>query len=59
MKKRKSKPFGQSVHEPYRFPTVYPGMPIEPLQSVKTDPLGSYTGVPADGGVPTQDADDL
>lgn len=25
----------------------------------KTDPNGSYTGVPADGGVPVQDADDL
>ena len=23
------------------------------------DPLGSYTGVPEDGGEPTQDADDL
>ncbi len=25
----------------------------------KNDPLGSYTGVPVDGGKPTQDADDL
>ena len=25
----------------------------------KADPLGSYTGVPVDGGAPTQDADDL
>ncbi len=25
----------------------------------KTDPLGQYTGVPEDGGTPTQDADDL
>jgi hypothetical protein len=24
-----------------------------------TDPLGSYTGNPTDGGKPTQDADDL
>ena len=24
-----------------------------------TDVLGSYTGTPADGGVPQQDADDL
>ena len=23
------------------------------------DPLGSYTGTPADGGTPVQDADDL
>lgn len=25
----------------------------------KTDPLGSYTGVPDEGGKPVQDADDL
>lgn len=24
-----------------------------------TDPLGSYTGLPTDGGKPVQDADDL
>ncbi len=24
-----------------------------------SDPEGSYTGIPRDGGVPTQDADDL
>ena len=28
-------------------------------QPSKSDPLGSYTGVPMDGGMPTQDADDL
>ncbi len=27
--------------------------------SVNADPNGSYTGVPADGGFPIQDADDL
>ncbi len=58
MKKGK-KQVVNSTREPYRFPTIYPGMPIEPLQSVKSDPLGSYTGNPADGGVPIQDADDL
>ena len=26
---------------------------------IVADPLGSYTGTPADGGVPVQDADDL
>lgn len=26
---------------------------------IVTDPNGSYTGVPMDGGVPVQDADDL
>ena len=58
MKQNKKTPT-KSNREPYRFPTVYPGLPIEPMQSVKTDPLGSYTGTPADGGVPVQDADDL
>lgn len=28
-------------------------------QPSKADPLGQYTGVPIDGGTPTQDADDL
>lgn len=28
-------------------------------QPSSADPLGSYTGVPIDGGQPTQDADDL
>ena len=32
---------------------------IQAQQFDKTDILGSYTGVPADGGTPTQDADDL
>lgn len=29
------------------------------LKSLKTDPLGSYTGVPDGNGEPQQDADDL
>ena len=32
--------------------------PIEDLGS-DFDPMGSYTGIPEDGGEPTQDADDL
>lgn len=28
-------------------------------QGIVTDPNGSYTGRPIDGGVPVQDADDL
>ena len=32
---------------------------IQAQQFDKTDILGSYTGVPADGDTPTQDADDL
>ena len=34
-----------------------PGRPYEAENSF--DPLGSYTGSPADGGQPQQDADDL
>lgn len=30
----------------------------DPMDSI-FDPLGSYTGRPADGGLPEQDADDL
>lgn len=34
--------------------------PLTDLQAKKTDPQGSYTGVPADRDeVPVQDADDL
>ncbi len=28
-------------------------------QNIFSDVLGSYTGIPEDGGQPTQDADDL
>jgi hypothetical protein len=32
----------------------------KPMQSIQTDPFGSYTGVPADPNEkPVQDADDL
>lgn len=31
----------------------------EKKKIIETDPLGMYTGKPADGGAPTQDADDL
>ena len=31
----------------------------EMSQETKSDVLGSYTGTPADGGDPVQDADDL
>lgn len=35
-------------------------MELTLLQSAKTDPLGSWTGTPADPNeVPVQDADDL
>jgi len=42
-----------------------PGRPIPPPsrqdgdKPVQSDVLGSYTGVPSDGGTPVQDADDL
>ena len=48
------------------FPTVQPHFPITDVMPIgevvpksETDVLGSYTGVPADGGQPVQDADDL
>ena len=40
-------------------PIIAAGEMVAPQQRSATDPLGSYTGVPADGGVPVQDADDL
>lgn len=40
-------------------PIIAAGEMSEPPKASPTDPLGSYTGVPADGGVPVQDADDL
>ena len=40
-------------------PLIAAGEMVTPQQGSPTDPLGSYTGVPADGGVPVQDADDL
>ncbi len=58
MGEKKKPSASQSQKTPYRFPTVYPGMPLETMQS-STDPQGSYTGIPVDGGVPVQDADDL
>ena len=33
--------------------------PCQVVDPSNTDPQGSYTGVPADGGQPVQDADDL
>lgn len=40
-------------------PIIAAGEMKAPQQGSPTDPLGSYTGIPADGGVPVQDADDL
>lgn len=40
-------------------PIIAAGEMVTPLQGSPTDPLGSYTGLPADGGEPVQDADDL
>ncbi len=47
--------------EPLKIPAFPPlAMPINPLGPVITDPLGSYTGRPADiHDIPVQDADDL
>ena len=58
MEKKKKELPDKEKKMPYRFPTIYPGMPIETMQS-KTDPLGSYTGNEMNGDIPVQDADDL
>lgn len=56
-KNRKKQPNNQGAEF---LPTIRPGMPIgEIMPPSSTDVLGSYTGVPEDGGVPVQDADDL
>lgn len=40
-------------------PIIAAGEMVQPPVGSPTDPLGSYTGRPADGGEPVQDADDL
>jgi len=42
-----------------RKPPVSTPLPAAQMRADMTDPQGSYTGVPADGGRPIQDADDL
>lgn len=34
-------------------------MAVQGTEGIVSDPQGSYTGTPADGGVPEQDVDDL
>ncbi len=46
--------------DPPLEPVIFYNDPPKPTPPVScTDPLGSYTGVPVDGGQPVQDADDL
>ena len=40
-------------------PIIAAGEMVKPPVGSFTDPLGSYTGRPADGGVPVQDVGDL
>ena len=40
-------------------PPIVKIAPHSGINTGNTDPLGSYTGRPLDGGTPTQDADDL
>lgn len=47
--------FADLPENPTRFPPYISPAP----KASKTDPLGSYTGVPLDSDTPTQDADDL
>ena len=62
----------QERKKPRVWPDPLPKKPgiVEPIiaagemklpgqNGIVTDPNGSYTGIPADGGVPVQDADDL
>ena len=44
--------------DPEAYPPEAPFDPTDDLGSA-FDPMGSYTGVPEDGGEPVQDADDL
>ena len=55
---KKKLPGNQAINQ-LQFPGIQTAMPMEELSSPDTDPLGSYTGNPIDGGTPTQDADDL
>jgi hypothetical protein len=56
-KQKKEEPKNEGK-TPYRFPAMYPTVPVEEFRS-KTDPLGSYTGNEMNGETPVQDADDL
>lgn len=52
------------IPEPTGDPPLEPVIFGEPTNTVSspvdnTDPLGSYTGIPIDGGQPVQDVDDL
>jgi len=47
-----------SFFDAREFPPEAPDDPDEDLGS-PFDPMGSYTGLPEDGGEPVQDADDL
>lgn len=57
-KLKKKLPGNQAINQ-VQFPGLEKGMPMDEMKSPDTDPLGSYTGNPVDGGVPVQDADDL
>ena len=59
MKNQDKKMPSRDNKEKQYFPTILPGMPIEPLKSEQTDPFGSYTGNAVNNEVPVQDVDDL
>lgn len=60
-KKEKSRPLIEvpAVVEPIYAVEGQSRQPGKPGVGSCTDPQGSYTGVPCDGGEPVQDADDL
>lgn len=58
----KKKKWPHLIPEPTGDPPLEPvifgdGVQAQPVSN--TDPNGSYTGIPVDGGRPVQDADDL
>lgn len=60
-KKEKSRPLIEvpAMAEPIYAVEGESRQPGKPGAVSSTDPQGSYTGVPRDGGKPVQDADDL
>ncbi len=59
MKQNQKRAPGNRAIDKLQCPSGRKTIPPEPLQSLDTDPFGSYTGNPIDNEVPVQDADDL
>ena len=58
--RKKPRVLPEPPHKPEWVDPIIGGRRVCPGQNgIVTDPNGSYTGRPIDGGVPVQDADDL